>query len=546
MPSPDGPIDRRSVVQRHDVVVHGIEAGSALSVGNGELCMTVDVTGLQTFPERYPVGDTGTLLGTQAQWGWHSTPRPAGAELTRTLYRTGRGHVSYVDSPAMSGADDSAMDEATRWLRANPHRLDLARIGLVSLDGTTPEVGACRQVLDLWTGVITSEFTFAGLPLKVTTACHPAEDVIAVRIEGPPDRVGVRIAFPYGSTVWHDAADWSRPDAHETDVEPVPGGALVWRHFDGSPEPAYRLRLRCARVQQVGPHELLVSSGELAVSFAVGDPSDVDAETVFAASRAHWPRFWASGAALDLAGSADPRAPELERRAVLSQYLTAIQCSGSLPPQETGLTTNSWRGRFHLEMHWWHAAHFALWGRPELLRRSMDFYRRILPLAEETAAAQGYRGARWPKQVGPDGRESPSHIGPFLLWQQPHVIHLAQLLRRAGDTGDYRELVTQTARFMADVTDGLGPPLVPAQEQNRRGTRSVRTWCGRSSATACTPRSPSSRSPCGPTTRRWSTGWAWCPTRVSSTGRSSARPCTTCSPTGTGRARGVGTTRHSR
>jgi hypothetical protein len=479
MPFPDGRLDRRAVVARHAVEVTGIDPGSALSVGNGELCMTVDVTGLQTFPDRYPVG-TGTLLATQSQWGWHSTPRPAGAELSKTLrsYRTHRGEVSYVDSPSMTGADDSGMDEGTRWLRANPHRLDLARIGLVWLTGPRSpdpaEMGACRQVLDPWTGVITSELTLSGQHLTVTTACHPTDDVVAVRIEAAPGVFGVRLAFPYGSTSWHDAADWSRPDAHETDVEPIPGGVLVSRHFDGAAEPAYRLRVRGEQVRQVGPHELVVrASGpvlSLAVAFAAGEPSDVDAHAVFAASREHWPRFWASGAALDLSGSTDPRAHELERRAVLSQYLTAIQCAGSLPPQETGLTCNSWRGRFHLEMHWWHAAHFALWGRPELLRRSMGFYHHVLPAARETAERQGYAGARWPKQVGPDGRESPSHIGPFLLWQQPHPIHLAELLRRAGDPGDDLDVVEETAYFMADVAEptpdgyALGPPLVPAQE----------------------------------------------------------------------------------
>lgn len=480
MPCPDGRLDRRAVVARHAVEVTGTDPGSALSVGNGELCMTVDVTGLQTFPDRYPVG-TGTLLATQSQWGWHSTPLPTdNAELSETLrpYRTSRGTVSYVDSAPMAGADDSGMDEGTRWLRANPHRLDLARIGLVWLAGLrSPDpgsLGACRQVLDLWTGVITSELTLSGQRLTVTTACHPTEDVVAVRIEAAPGVFGVRLAFPYGSTSWHDAADWSRPAAHETDVGPTPGGVLVWRRFDGAADPAYRLRVRGEQVWQVGPHELVVRATgpvlSLAVAFAPGEPSDVDANAVFAASREHWPRFWASGAALDLSGSTDPRAHELERRAVLSQYLTAIQCAGSLPPQETGLTTNSWRGRFHLEMHWWHAAHFALWGRPELLRRSMGFYHRILPVARETAARQGCSGARWPKQVGPDGRESPSHIGPFLLWQQPHPIHLAELLRRAGDPGDDLEIVEETAHFMADVAeptpDGytLGPPLVPAQE----------------------------------------------------------------------------------
>jgi hypothetical protein len=467
MPSPE-PIDRRAVVARHTVEVTGLDPGAALSVGNGELCMTVDVTGLQTFPERYPVADRnggtpGTLLGTQAQWGWHSLPRPPGADLARTvrLYDTGRGPVSYVDS---------AVDEDTHWLRANPHRLDLARIGLVLLDGDRPpspgELGPCRQVLDPWTGVITSAVELAGRRVRVTTACHPDEDTLAVRVEAAPGVFGVRIAFPYGSAAWGNAADWSRADAHETSVEPRPDGVLVHRRLDDA---VHRLYVRAASVRRTGRHELLVTAPGPVLDLTVSTVEGTGAEAVFAASGAHWPRFWCGGAALDLAGSTDPRAQELERRAVLSQYLTAIQCSGALPPQETGLTCNSWRGRFHLEMHWWHAAHFALWGRPALLARSMDFYRRILPVARRTAATQGYRGARWPKQVGPDGRESPSDIGPFLLWQQPHVIHLAELLRRAGVTG-FADLVEETAWFMADVAeptpDGyvLGPPLVPAQE----------------------------------------------------------------------------------
>ncbi|GAA4938906.1 hypothetical protein GCM10023224_20280 [Streptomonospora halophila] len=493
-------IDRHSLVARHRVETAGIDPDCALSVGNGELCMTVDATGLQTFPEHYPVADPaggapGTLLGTQSQWGWHSAPPPEGADLARTVrpYRTPRGEVGYVDSGPIDGSDDSALDEGARWLRANPHRLDLARIGLVLADGgghrapRSAELAGCRQVLDLWTGVVASSFSAGDRSLRVRTACHPGEDTVAVRIEhtaGPPG-IGVRIAFPYGSQSWSAAADWSRPDAHTSDVEPLPGGALVRRRFDGRGEALYRVRVRTspgAEVTATGEHEAVVSTAAGALDVAVtlvggdgGDPQGAAAAEVFAASREHWPRFWSRGAALDLAGSTDPRAAELERRTVLSQYLAAIQCAGSLPPQETGLTCNSWRGRFHLEMHWWHAAHFALWGRPDLLNRSMGFYRSILPAAQRTAAAQGYRGARWPKQVGPDGRESPSGIGPFLLWQQPHVIHFAELLRRAGgaEPGEQAELadvVEQTARFMADVAEpaadgfSLGPPLVPAQE----------------------------------------------------------------------------------
>jgi hypothetical protein len=164
----------------------------------------------------------------------------------------------------------------------------------------------------------------------------------------------------------------------------------------------------------------------------------------------------------------------LERRIVLSQYLTAVNCSGSLPPQETGLVCNSWRGRFHLEMHWWHAAHFALWNRVELLLPSLRWYSSVLETSRQTAKAQGFDGVRWPKQVGPDGRESPSPIGTFLIWQQPHPIHLAELVYRANPCRDvleeFAEIVFESAEFMASFAHStargyeLGPPLIPAQE----------------------------------------------------------------------------------
>ena len=93
----------------------------------------------------------------------------------------------------------------------------------------------------------------------------------------------------------------------------------------------------------------------------------------------HWNGFWSRGGCIDLSGSTDPRAGELERRIVLSQYLTAIQCAGSLPPQETGLTCNSWYGKYHLEMHWWHAAHFPMWGRTPLLNGASPGTRRFCP-----------------------------------------------------------------------------------------------------------------------------------------------------------------------
>ena len=113
----------------------------------------------------------------------------------------------------------------------------------------------------------------------------------------------------------------------------------------------------------------------------------------------------------------------------------------------------------------------------ELLLNSLDWYRSVLGEARATAARQGYPGARWPKQTGPDGRESPSDIGSLLAWQQPHIIHLLELVWQASTPDEqkhlvtaYGEIVSETATFMsafAEERDGtfhLGAPIMPAQE----------------------------------------------------------------------------------
>ncbi|MFC6081740.1 hypothetical protein [Sphaerisporangium aureirubrum] len=481
-------IDRRALAGRHAVEVTSIVPASPLSVGNGEFCFTADVTGLQTFPDLYPVADPGggppgTLLGTMSSWGWHSVPGEYDLGATFRAYRTPRGPVEYPDMRGeLTGNTENPASAAESWLRNNPHRLDLGRIGLVR-DGGVPltpsELSEGRQRLDLWTGALTGRFLLRGTPVGVTTVCHPSRDVLAVRIESAllAEGLAVRLAFPYGSESWSNAADWSRPDAHTSTLLRARDGGTVERTLDGA---TYRVALATspgAEIVPGGPHEFLVRTGagvlELVAGFGPGVLGDLPtvAETL-AAAEGHWSRFWGTGGAVDLSGADDERASELERRVVLSQYLTAIHCAGSYPPQETGLMCNSWRGRFHLEMHWWHGAHFALWGRASLLERGLGWYETILPRAVGTARRQGYAGARWPKQVAPDGRESPSPIGPFLVWQQPHPIHLAELVRRSDASAleRYADVVFATAAFMADFAVkgpggyALGPPLVPAQE----------------------------------------------------------------------------------
>jgi len=210
-------------------------------------------------------------------------------------------------------------------------------------------------------------------------------------------------------------------------------------------------------------------------------PSALFSTSAEAAAK-HWNKFWSTGGAIDLSQSKDPRWNELERRIVLSEYLTAIQSAGKNPPAETGLTLNSWYGRFHMEMYWWHDAHFALWGREQMLENSMGFYQRALPQATANAKRQGYDGARWPKMSEPSGADSPSSVGAFLIWEQPHPIYLAELDYRAhpdkATLEKYKDVIFATANFMASYAFWdeptkryiLGPPLQAAQERFDKST----------------------------------------------------------------------------
>ena len=193
-------------------------------------------------------------------------------------------------------------------------------------------------------------------------------------------------------------------------------------------------------------------------------------------AKAHWNHFWHTGGAIDLSGSKDPRWFELERRIVLSQYLTAIQDAGRISAagnradlQHLGRQVSSGnalvaRGALRVV------------GPAAAAGKSLGYYQNILPRAEGTAQKQGYAGARWPKMTSPSGAESPSPVGPFLVWQEPHPIFYAELCWREhhdrATLEKYRDIVFQTADFMASYATWdtntnryvLGPMLQCAQE----------------------------------------------------------------------------------
>jgi hypothetical protein len=484
-------IDRYKVVSRHNIVNTEINPLNSLSVGNGEFAFTADITGMQTFPEFY---EQGISLGTMSQWGWHSFPNPENYTLNDVYkkYWSGSDSVSYCYQ--FSEKEGERKFKVSEWLRQNPHRLHLGLIRLVFNNEEETDISQItdiQQNLDLWTGILESRFKYNGEVVKITTVCHQEEDIVSFMIESEMLKAGklqIKLQYPYpglvkfnpgysnikdsvysSSVIYNsdkqltirrnlDSAEYYTNVEWEgkANTEEVEANSYIVK-----PDPEEKIFKICFHFSEIESKKLLPSFDETVKN-----------------SRVNFENFWKSGAAVDFSECKDSRANELERRIILSQYLTKIQCTGSLPPQETGLTQNSWYGKFHLEMHWWHASHFIMWERAELIEQQLDYYFNIYNKALATAEMQNYKGVRWPKMTDPSGDESPSSIGSFLIWQQPHLIYFTELLYRNSNNDlnilkKYYPLIEATADFMASYARYekekdryvLGPAIIPAQER---------------------------------------------------------------------------------
>lgn len=525
-------IDRKAVVTRHNakITCATVKNCSLLdfqTLGNGDFAFTVDATGLQTFNRSIPVlnpgpGDQKSLscpVNTMANWGWHSTPvsksltPTANVSLWKDQELTTYGHTA-VYPTGCAGAyqnDAGTCPTAQRqvansnYLRANPHRLNLGRLFLASPTADVNSITDVSQSLNMWDGRLSSNFTLAETAVQVTTVVG-TKDVVAVQLRSELLSHGLHLglAFPYGSELFSGpGADWARPDDHTSKLrcQPAPGGGVhgvIERRLDND--------TYIVLVSVEGPGSS-VTEGRQPHLFEIRPPTGTSILTVtvsFSSAAAavvagpvavqtfgdtarqsaeSYQSFWTSGALIDFSQSTDSRAALLEKQVIMSLYVGRSQEAGSLPPQETGLVSNSWFGKFHGEMRMWHQSMLVAFGRPELFARSTEYYLRLLDEAKAYASSQGYKGARWFKMRAEQTNTvftGPSAVGPLLLQEQPHPVVYAELLYRAANTSQgrsaalkhYGELVQATADFMASFalmssghdTRGclnLGPPMLP-------------------------------------------------------------------------------------
>ncbi|CAA7261884.1 unnamed protein product [Cyclocybe aegerita] len=490
----DALIDRHALVTHFNPIRTASSPITPMQVGNGNFAFGADITGLQTF----------LPYGILTSWGWKNDSFPPGKTQADIDNYKGTSWDNHGRPVQYDFGGDPAVQQ---WLISNPNRVNLGRVGLVFLD---PEGGGARnvtehdlqekrQTLDLWTGKITSRFTFEGSEVVVTTVSSQSASSIGITLSSPllpQGKLGLFVDFP-----WNDgSAKFSAPfvgrldvpEQHTTtfDLSSADGRGNVQARIAhtldsstfhtsiaGSPFTITRNSPSAHRYTLLRQNP--ASQFQAVVNFS---PSPLPATTrlpsvssLTSQSDKTWIDYWQKSGFVDvMAGSTDERAEELQRRIVLSRYLVRVNSAGDGPPQESGLVNNGWKVPYGyvpstriakkkkshqtpnvlpIEMYFWHLAHFALWSNPSILSSSYNTYASFLPSSLSRAQIQqGFAsGARWPKMTDPSGRSTPGEINNLLFWQQPHPIVFALYELRGLPPNSPKELELEVRKKWAPI-----------------------------------------------------------------------------------------------
>jgi len=483
-------IDRFDLVTRHNVILTEIDPLAPLSVGNGDFAYTADITGMQSLEQYYY--KNGIPLETLSTWAWHSFPNPKNLRLEDAMKES-----DFHGRKIMYASQEKS--EAGEYFRKNPHPAPLGQIGLVRGNGKSLEltdISQINQKLDLWNGLLSSSYEIDGQAVAVETISSPEESLVAFNMKSSLLKDGklkpaFRFPYSYDLTIKNKPPfDWTKTDMHQTTIVTKGANNVLLKRTINTTEYYVEILWRGkATFELDGPHRFYLNakgSDSFQIVCRFSPVPVIQAPSQFSiirkASALSWKDYWTKGGAVDFKGSKDPRADELERRIILSQYLMKVNYAGSFPPQETGLTHISWYGKHNSEVYWWHAAQFYQWNHTDLLEKSFNWYKQILPIAIKDAKREGFEGARWPKMAGIDGRTSPGGINPFIIWNQPNPIYLAELIYRKNPNSvtlkKYSDVVFESANFLASYafydakTDRyiLGPPLKSVNEKTDENT----------------------------------------------------------------------------
>lgn len=400
---------KKSDIIKYNLKFNHIDSKNPVTIGNGDFAITLDQTGTQSLYEIYK----DIPLSTMSNKNW--------------FYKDKKDiKPSYVDGKAymLFNLDN---DPNYQINRQYPFKYSFMQILLYDNDKLIDinNIKDVKQELDLYKGIVTSSFNYKEKINKTTSFIYQDHDEFNFKLQS--DNLNLALKFNYPSYT---------KNGYRLDILPnvlVKEDRITLLYDDKN---SLSFKLKSSSNYQIVENTLIFDDNNVSFSLALDEIKEGKLLD----------EFWKCDNGIIIDNE------ELVKKMVLSKYLLHVNSTGIYPPQESGLTYNCWNSKFHLEMHLIHSLWNIYNNHVGDLVKSFDYYLSIMPSSLKRASLNGYKGLRFPKMTGPDGEDSPSNIGPLLIWQAPHILFMLQEIYYLYNKGNiikkYEPLISGTIDFM--------------------------------------------------------------------------------------------------
>lgn len=400
---------KKSDIIKYNLKFNHIDSKNPVTIGNGDFAITLDQTGTQSLYEIYK----DIPLSTMSNKNW--------------FYKDKKDiKPSYVDGKAymLFNLDN---DPNYQINRQYPFKYSFMQILLYDNDKLIDinNIKDVKQELDLYKGIVTSSFNYKEKINKTISFIYQDHDEFNFKLQS--DNLNLALKFNYPSYT---------KNGYRLDILPnvlVKEDRITLLYDDKN---SLSFKLKSSSKYQIVENTLIFDDNNVSFSLALDEIKEGKLLD----------EFWKCDNGIIIDNE------ELVKKMVLSKYLLHVNSTGIYPPQESGLTYNCWNSKFHLEMHLIHSLWNIYNNHVGDLVKSFDYYLSIMPSSLKRASLNGYKGLRFPKMTGPDGEDSPSNIGPLLIWQAPHILFMLQeiyyLYNKENIIKKYEPLISGTIDFM--------------------------------------------------------------------------------------------------
>lgn len=400
---------KKSDIIKYNLKFNHIDSKNPVTIGNGDFAITLDQTGTQSLYEIYK----DIPLSTMSNKNW--------------FYKDKKNiKPSYVDGKAymLFNLDN---DPNYQINRQYPFKYSFMQILLYDNDKLIDinNIKDVKQELDLYKGIVTSSFNYKEKINKTISFIYQDHDEFNFKLQS--DNLNLALKFNYPSYT---------KNGYRLDIllnVLVKEDRITLLYDDKN---SLSFKLKSSSNYQIVENTLIFDDNNVSFSLALDEIKEGKLLD----------EFWKCDNGIIIDNE------ELVKKMVLSKYLLHVNSTGIYPPQESGLTYNCWNSKFHLEMHLIHSLWNIYNNHVGDLVKSFDYYLSIMPSSLKRASLNGYKGLRFPKMTGPDGEDSPSNIGPLLIWQAPHILFMLQeiyyLYNKENIIKKYEPLISGTIDFM--------------------------------------------------------------------------------------------------